>query len=173
VLIHHKKSGGAVVLREGAPRAVRRLRAQGGQSVLEFVLMGTALLLLVFGGLQMALILNAAVAVSEYSYVAARYAAIHGGGQPYSSYGSTIKTAVAPPVTICTSGFSGCASGTGLAPLTVTCTGCTGGNIVSGAQIAVRVTYNLSTSNKIFLPTSFFGFALPTSIMNTSSVMAE
>ena len=58
--------------------------------MLEFALLAGVLLLLVFGGLQMALIFNAALSVSQYSYAAVRYAAVHGGGSPASSYGNVL-----------------------------------------------------------------------------------
>ena len=68
-----------------------------GQSYVEFALIASALILLVLGGVQLAMILNAALAVSQYSYAGARYAAIHGTGQSASGYGATIKSSVAPP----------------------------------------------------------------------------
>jgi Flp pilus assembly protein TadG len=146
---------------------------QRGAGLVEFALLSVALLLLVLGGLQLALILNAALAVSEYSYAGARYAAVHGGGLTASSYGSTIKANVGPSPTICTSGFSGCpTTGSGLSVPSVTSSDASG-KIVSGAQVSVTVTYDLSSGGKLVLPTSFLGFTLPTSITNSTSVMAE
>ena len=122
----------------------------------------------------MALIANAALAVSQYSYAAARYTAVHGAGNSASSYGSTLKSNVGPPPTICTSGFAGCGSGAGLSSPSVTCTsGCTGGNLASGAQFSVTVTYNLSTGGKIDLPNPFFGFTFPTTLSSSTAMMAE
>ncbi len=140
--------------------------------MVEFALLATALLVIVMGGLQLALILNAALAVSQYSYTAARYAAVHGTGSSASGYGSTIESNVSPSPTICTSGFSGCSSGTGLGVPTVTSSD-SSGNIVSGAQVTVTVTYNLSSGGKLIIPKSLLGFTLPTTITNSSSVMAE
>lgn len=150
----------------------QRQLGQSGQGIVEFALFASVLILLVLGGIQLAMILNAALAVSEYSYASARYAAVHGGGQTASSYGSTIKSNVAPPQTICTSGFSSCTGGNGLSTPTVTSAD-PSGKITSGAQVTVSVTYNLSTGGKIALPNPFFGVTFPTSITNQTSLMAE
>jgi Flp pilus assembly protein TadG len=149
-----------------------RHRGVRGQGYVEFALIASALILLTLGGVQLALIYNAALAVSQYSYAAARYASIHGTGQPASGYGSTLKSSVAPPPTICSSGFSGCASGAGLGTPTVTSSDASG-NIVSGAELTVTVTYNLSTGGKIALRNPFFGVTFPTSLSNSTSMMAE
>ena len=140
------------------------LRSELGQATVEWILISTSVLLLIFGGLQLAVILNAALAVSEYSYAGARYAAVHGSGSAASSYGSTISSSVNPSPTIAGSSLS----------TTVSCiSGCTGGNIASGAQLQVTVTYNLSTGGKLLFGSSFLGFTLPTSVSNATFIMAE
>jgi Flp pilus assembly protein TadG len=75
-------------------------RRESGQAMVEMAVSAGALLLLLFGGLQMAVILNAVLAVSQYSYAGARYAAVHGTGQTASSYGSTLQSNVTAPPTI-------------------------------------------------------------------------
>ncbi|GEM_PF-6600785 len=141
-------------------------------------------LLILFGGLQLALIFNAALAVSEYSYVAARYAAVHGTGSNCdTSYNSTIEANVPTPPTICTSGFDGCSGGSGLSISNIACTTSTGSSdstINSGDQLTVTISYNLYKGNKLFLPTDFLGYSLPfistfktTPISNSTSVMVE
>ena len=94
-------------------------RARSGQGLLEFTLLASALLLLVFGGLQMALIFNTALSLSQYSYAAVRYAAVHGSGAPASGYGKTLlptlpascsatcTAPVSPSPTICDTGLNG------------------------------------------------------------------
>ena len=143
---------------------IPKLKAQRGQGMVELVVCASAFLLLLLGGIQLAVVLNAALAVSQYAYAGARYASVHGSGQAFSSYGSTIAGNVPASATI---------QGAGLGTPTVTCTGCTGGNIVSGAQLTVSVTYNLTTGHKIGVPNPFFGYTFPTSITNTTSMMAE
>ncbi len=152
-------------------------RARSGQGTLEFALLASALLLLVFGGLQMALIFNTALSLSQYSYAAVRYAAVHGSGSSASSYGNTLlptlpascsatcTAPVSPSPTICDSGLN----------RPVVTSADPSGNIVSGSQITVTVTYSLLTCGKLFLPASFLGFSLllPTSLTNSSSEMAE
>ncbi len=165
--------------------ARRRRRARGGQAMVETAIAISVVLLILFGALQLALIFNAALAISEYSYVAARYAAVHGSGSTCSAsgYGSTIQSNVPPPPTICSSGFDGCGSGSGLTISSISCTtsgGSSDGTINSGDQLTVQISYNLGDGNKIFLPTTFLGFSLPwissmksNPITSSSSVMVE
>jgi hypothetical protein len=47
------------------------------------------------------------------------------------------------------------------------------GKITSGSQLTVQITYNLATGNKLFFTNSFMGFTLPTTVSNSTSVMAE
>lgn len=154
-----------------------RCRTQCGQGIVEFTLLAGVLLLLLFGGLQMALIFNTALSVNQYSYAAVRYAAVHGSGAAASTYGNTLLPTVpgscsaactgpiSPSPTICDSGLS----------RPVVSSADSSGNIVAGSEVTVTVTYNLSTCGKIFLPVSFLGFSLPwpTSLTNSSSEMAE
>jgi Flp pilus assembly protein TadG len=146
----------------------------------------SVVLLILFGGLQLALIFNAALAVSEYSYVAARYAAVHGNGASCdSSYFATIQANVPTPPTICSSGYDGCSGGSGLTIASICCTAnggtsCGDSNISTGDQVTVTIHYNLSTGNKLFLPTNFLGYSMPfigtfvsTPISNSTSVMVE
>jgi TadE-like protein len=164
---------------KASSRSRRRTRA--GQAMVETVIVISVILLILFGAIQLALIFNAALAVSEYSYTTARYAAVHGTGSTCSAagYGATLKSSVSPPPTICSSGFSGCSgSATPLSIASVSCTtsaGSSDGTINQGDQITVQISYNLTTGNKIFFPSNFLGFRMgfPTSLSNSSSVMAE
>jgi Flp pilus assembly protein TadG len=135
--------------------------------VVEFVLISGAVLLLFFGALQMAILFNAALSVSQYAYAGARYAAIHGIGSTASAYGSTIKSNVTPPPTI----NDGCLSTPAVSSADPS------GKITSGAQLTVLITYSLVASktctSKVQLPASFFGFSLPTALSNSTSLMAE
>ncbi len=171
--VQHRTQGGSPPCRDKM-RPSRPPSSQAGQGIIEFALFASVLILLVLGGVQLAISLNAAVSVSEYSYAAARYAAVHGTNQVASSYGSTIKSNVAPPQTICSPGFAGCGSGTtaGLSTPTVTSAD-PSGKIISGSQVTVSVTYNMSTGGKIALPNPFFGVTIPTSYQNQTSLMAE
>jgi hypothetical protein len=156
-------------------------RTQVGQAMVETAIVISVILLILFGAIQLALIYNVALAVSDYSYTTARYAAVHGGGSACSAggYGGTLKATVSPPPTICSSGFSGCsgsASPLSISGLTCTTTnGANDGTINQGDQVTVQITYNLVTGGKVFFPNNFLGFnvSFPTSLTNSSSVMAE
>lgn len=157
----------------GGPLVGAQCRERG-QGAVEFVVSAAAILLLLLGGVQLAVILNAALAVNQYTYSAARYASIHCGGSSPATCKSTISGNVAPSASICTSGFTGCGGGAGLTLETPTCSGaCTGGNITSGDQITVIVQYNVSTGHKLGVPNPFFGYTFPTLIQQQTSMMAE
>ncbi len=79
--------------------------------MVELGLYASAFLLVLLGGLQLALILNAAMAVSQYSYVAARYAAVHEAGNSAATAKSDIQTNVTAPPTINDGGLSTSGSG--------------------------------------------------------------
>jgi hypothetical protein len=170
--------------RSGGRYPVGPRRGRAGQTFIEIAIAISVILLILFGALQLALIFNAALAISEYSYVAARYAAVHGTGSSCStSYASTIKSNVPPPPTICSSGFSGCSGGSGLSISSISCTtsgGSSDGTINSGDQLTLQISYNLSSGGKLFLPTTFLGYSLPwigsmksNPITSSSSVMVE
>jgi len=137
--------------------------SSAGQALVEFVVSATVLLLLLFGAIQLAMIGDAALAVSQYAYAGVRYASIKAGTcstQPCStsSLGSTIQTSVYPSPFI---------NDSGLATPTVS-----PGTVSTGQQITVTVSYNLSTGRKLFL-SSFFGISLPTSLSNSESMLVQ
>jgi TadE-like protein len=143
-------------------------RGQMGQALAEFALMAAAFMLLILGGLQMALIVNAALAVNEYSYAAARWVAVNGCSSPPCTCNTGLAPSqieVPPSPTIAGSGLSI----TSLSCLTAS--GSTDADLNTGDQIKLGVSYTLG--NKIFLPRSFLGFALPTSLTNSTSIMVQ
>jgi hypothetical protein len=138
--------------------------------MVEFALLASVLLFVAIGAIQMALIFNAVLSVSQLSYAGARYASVN-AGMTSSNVASYMKTTLASPtinessganitVTLCAAGGSTCTS----IPAVPS----------SGTQFGVQVSYNLS-ANKVFLPATFFGFSLhlPTSFTNQTAVMAE
>jgi len=155
--------------------------------MVETTFAAAVVLLILFGGLQLALIFNAALSISEFSYVAARYAAAHGVGLACNAtngsgtIASNIQSSVPTPPTICTTGFDGCSGGSGLSISSITCTNSSGtdGTITSGDKVTVQISYNLLRGGKIFLP-NFLGYSLPfigtfktMPITNSTSVMVE
>ncbi len=146
--------------------SIRRHPRERGQGMVEFALLASVLLFVAIGAIQMALIFNAVLSVSQLSYAGARYASVN-AGMSSSSVASYMKTIASPTINE--------SSG---ANITVNLLNSAGGTISavpsSGTQFAVQVSYNLSV-NKVFLPATFLGFSLhlPTSYANQTSVMAE
>jgi len=131
-------------------------KRQSGQSLVEFALSVTALLVLMLASLQLALIGNAALAVSQLAYAGARYAAIN---PSYNSAAvSTYMLSIAPSTINENSG----------ADLTISVSPASVPRSF-GSQLTVSVTYNLTS--KLFLPTSFMGISFPTTLSNISNTM--
>jgi Flp pilus assembly protein TadG len=138
-----------------------------GQGIVEFILISSAVLLLLFGALQMALILNAVLSVNQLSYAGARYASIHAGMQ--SADVASYMTSTLAPRTIDESGG---------ADITVSLLNAPGGSTLSavpakGNPVTVQVTYDLKAGNKIVLPASFLPVSFSTHYSNSSSMMVE
>jgi hypothetical protein len=152
-----ERRGGALA----RPRTL--IQRTTGQALVEFTLSATVLLLLLFGAIQLAIIGGAALSVTQYAYAGVRYASINGAtcSNPpcsTSSLGSTIKSSVSPSPFINDSGLST----PSVSP----------GTVSSGQQITVTVTYNLSTGQKLFLP-SMFGISLPTTLSSSESMLVQ
>lgn len=138
--------------------------------MIEFALLASVLLFLAIGAIQLALIFNAALSVSQLSYAGARYASVN-AGMTSTNVASYMKSNLASPTINESSG----------ANITVTLLNSSGSTIssvpASGNQFSVQVTYNLTASPnpKVFLPATFLGYSLhlPTSVTNTTAVMAE
>ncbi len=135
--------------------------------MIEFALLASVLLFLAIGAIQLALIFNAALSVSQLSYAGARYASVN-AGMTSANVASYMTSHLASPTINESSG----------ANITITLLNSGGSTIssvpTSGNQFAVQVSYDL-TANKIFLPATFLGYSLhlPSSVSNTTSVMAE
>jgi TadE-like protein len=139
-----------------------------GQSLVEFTISATLLLLLVFGVIQLAVIGGAALAVTQYGYAGVRYGSINAttcsGGPPCScSWLATQIQNNVPP--------SSFIDDSGLAAPTVTGASCPS-SVGSGSTITVNISYNLSTGNKLFLP-AMFGITLPTTLTNSESILVQ
>lgn len=128
-----------------------------GQSLVEFAISVTALLLLFLAGVQFAIIVNAALSVSELAYAGARYAAINKTAD--SAAVASYVQSIASPTINENSGANLSVSVSPAAPRT------------TGTPVSVSITYNLNS--KLFLPTSFLGVNLPTSLPPMQNTIAS
>lgn len=128
-----------------------------GQSLVEFAISVTALLLLFLAGVQFAIIVNAALSVSELAYAGARYAAINETADA-STVENYVKSIASPTINENSGGDISVAVSPA-APRT------------RGTPVSVSITYNLQS--KLFLPTSFFNVNLPTSLPPIQNTIAS
>jgi len=129
-------------------------KGQKGQALVEFALVLPLLLLLILLAVQFGFILNAYITLTHLSREGARYAAVHPQtDQAIKDYMETIT-----PSQINTS------------DLTISVSPAEGDSQrVAGGSISVTLNYNLQS--KIFLPTSFLGFQVPTTLPAVKAVM--
>jgi hypothetical protein len=138
-----------------------------GQGIVEFVVISGAVLLLVFGALQMALVLNAVLSVNQLSYAGVRYASFH-AGMKNTDVANYMKSNLSPPTIAENNG----------ADITISLLNIPGGSTLStvpsaGNPVTVQVTYDLKAGHKIVLPASFLPVSFRTLYSNTSSMMVE
>lgn len=139
-----------------------------GQAVVEFaIISGVAIILLVVG-IQFALIGQCALAVTQLSYTAARYASVHPATVQTASDMNSYILQVASP-TLLNNGVNGTNS-----DLQVTIPPnkqlCPQTNPF-GQPATIQVTYQLTS--KIFLPNPFLGISFPTQVQSTQTAFCE
>jgi Flp pilus assembly protein TadG len=133
-----------------------QLQRGSGQAMVEIALVLPLLLLLMLGLIQLVLIGNVALSVSQAASACARYAALSPSADQ-SAVNSYLQSIASPVI-----------NDAGLGALTLTPT------LVprtSGTSVTVTVSYDLS--NKLFLGSSFFGVTFPTTIQITESMTSE
>lgn len=163
-----RSSGDSLSGRCAAPGA--RLKPRG-QAAVEFALVLTVAMIVLFVAVQMALIGQVALALGQMNYQGARYAAINlGCSDATTACGTGLKSvkdymqSVASP----TINFTG-----------VTATMLCGSPPTSGAcatrqqgdAVQISVTYDC-TSNLV-LPKNFLGITFPTSLQSSETAMSE
>jgi Flp pilus assembly protein TadG len=132
------------------------MKRGSGQAMVEMALVLPLLMLLMVGIIQLVLIGNVALSVSEAASACARYAALSPSADQ-SAVNTYLKSIASPVIN-----DSGLGSLT-LSPSTVPRT--------SGTSLTVTVSYNLSS--KLFVGSSFFGVTFPTSIQIAESMPSE
>ena len=141
--------------RSGFRRAFGR-----GQSMVEFAMIAPVALVVMLVGIQYALIGQAALAVSQASYLGARAASID-GTLDTSSLSGAISGQMSPTI-----------SGATVALADNTAAASCGPPRTFGCPFTVTVTYD--ASSKIFLPSStLLGLTFPTNLSAQESAMTE
>ncbi len=137
----------------------RRRRFKRGQSAVELALIVPLVLVIMLVGVQFALIGQAALAVSQASYLGARTAQINA-----ALTSATLKTAISNQMSPTISGAT--------VTLTAANTANCGPPRTFGCQFSVAITYD--ASSRIFLPSNtLLGITFPTNLSFTESAMTE
>ena len=162
--------------------AQQRRRGRG-QAAVEFALVLTVAMIVLFVAVQFALIGQIALALGQMNYQAARYAAIHPGcgatqcapspdldanATPIQPYALNL----ASPTIKYTNPTATCPCGS-VKSFTVTQPSGTPGvnDRAFGTQVAVSVTYDVTS--QLFLPKNFLGLSFPTTLSSTETAMTE
>ena len=146
-------------------RAFRR-----GQAMVEFALIATLSMVVLLVGIQFAIIGQAALAVTQASYLGARAASVNS-----SLDSNSLQTAIANQISPTINGATVTLTNT----TDATCTAGPGGTRSFGCPINVTVTYD--ATSKLFLPTQWTMLGLthgpvitfPTNLTSTESAMTE
>lgn len=170
----------------GASR-IRRPRGARAQAMVEFALVLSVAMIVLFVSIQMAFIGQAALALGQMNYQAVRYAAVNPtlGCTGVATYmASNGAPTVASKGVSCPNGDSGC--GTGLTVSSgqgvhacMVCTTASGSNCTQrkfGDQVQLQLAFD--ATSVIFLSSNktspnFFGIPFPTVLTSTETAMSE
>jgi Flp pilus assembly protein TadG len=146
-----------------ARQAMRLIRKRKrGQAAVEFALLATISLIVLMVGVQFAIIGQAALAVTQASYVASRAASVN-TSVTNANISNVITNQLSPTITAPSNALTVNMVTAGDA----TCVP----NRTFGCQVTVTITYN--ASSKIALPNPFLGISFPTSLSSTQKMMTE
>jgi len=152
-----------------ASRRLRRGLISRGQSMVEFALISTVAMMVMFVGIQFALIGQAALAVSQGASALARYAAVNPGA--LGTNGTvTLPTAAQQLLSSSILTNGGADLTTTIASYTGTTTNTTA---TPGYTDRVVITLSYSAASKIALPNPFFGIQFPSTLAASDSQMYE
>ena len=171
------------VLGSRSSDGIAQQRRKGrGQAAVEFALVLTIAMIVLFVAIQFALIGQIALALGQMNYQAARYAAIHPGCGAGSftcpnnntciqTAGNTDATST-PVYCYALSIASPTIKPGSITAFTVNPDPGTGGqNRPFGTSVTVSVTYNVTS--QLFLPQNFLGLSFPTTLSSTETAMSE
>lgn len=145
------------------PKRLVNRTFRSGQAMVEFALIASIALIVLLVGIQFAIIGQAALAVSQGSYYAARYAAVQTdttSGNIQSRVSSQFSPTITSPSGALTVGMTTNATDPSCGPPRV-----------FGCTIQVQVGYN--ATSKIVLGNSFFGVSFPRQLNSTTQMMTE
>jgi len=136
----------------------RQISHTRGQTLLETAIVLPILLLMLFVAIQLAIIGNVALAVTQLSYTGSRYASVNPtfGQDKVVGY---MMQAGSPTITD-NAGKN----------LTITMTPCASPSSY-GSQVTVNVQYNLNA--KLFLPNPFLGVSFPDTMSSSETAFCE
>lgn len=153
-------------------------RAARGQSMVEFAVGLVVAMIVLFLGIQLAVIARDSMALSQFSYQAARWAAEPANGKNdctgLVSYINSKSVAPQPIQVLMNSGGGiACSGGTGTSAVTVSMT-CSNGDCTQrpiGGEIQIAMSANIK--HDLFLGTSFLGLSFPTTVNAQTSAMMQ
>jgi len=175
----------AVRLMRPRKPSVRLISKGRGQAAVEFALVATVAMIVLFVAVQLALIGEDALALGQMNYQGARWAAVNTCAT-YSQVANYMTSTGSPSVTTPSScgtkltinitdslGSSGPITGSTCSGATVTATLCGAGvpQRTFGSSVMVQVQFNASSA--LFLPSPFLGISFPTTLSSTETAMAE
>ena len=140
---------------------------QGGQAMVEFALLATLFFVVVLVGVQFAIIGQAALAVSQASYLGARTASVN-NTMTSAQLNTTLQSQISPTISGATASW---------ALTNAADPACAGGTRNFGCPITVTVNYN--ATSKLFLPSNWTilgvntGIVFPTALSASESAMTE
>jgi Flp pilus assembly protein TadG len=135
-----------------------------GQAMVEFAMIAVVAILVLFLGIQFALLGQAALAVGQLAYQGARYASINPSASS-STIINTMRTQFASP-TIANSDNK-------ILAITVTPDASAGTPRTFQSTVTVSVTLDPAKQNLILLPNPFFGISFSSKISSTQSAMVD
>lgn len=166
----------------------------GGQAAVEFALVLSVAMIVLFVAIQLALIGEAALSLGQMNYQGARFAAVEtcATGDEVASYmyyigsptvttpsscGSALTIKIADSTNNYTlTTYSGATSACGASSQPSYTTGCaTTAARTFGTQVTVNVTFDVTKGNILFLGQSFFGVSFQSlqTLSSTETAMAE
>jgi len=141
-------------------RSIRGWRR--GQAMVEFALIATVALIVLMAGVQFAIIGQAALAVSQGSYVAARSAAVN-TSVTNANINSVVSGQLSPTITAPSNALT-------INMVTAGDSTCVPARIF-GCQITVTITYD--ATSKLALPNPFLGVSFPTILTSSEQMMTQ
>lgn len=157
---------------------VTNCRGARGQSMVEFALGLIVAMIVLFLGIQLAVIGRDAMALGQFSYQAARWAAAPTNGKQdcsgLVSYVNSDNVAPQPIQVLMNSGGGITCSGTsggGAVTVSMTCSNGDCTQRAAGDNVQISMTANIK--HDLFLGTSFLGISFPTTVSSETSALTQ